>query len=104
MLCMRFNDSCPNIQAMYLTETCDKISGSFNPSRTHCSSLFTDPLCTTQKSFSVLVIKMNQVMLFMEIITVCSELITKHRNTLCGQKLDTVNVKTGGIWSNHSRI
>jgi len=43
--------------------------------------LFADPFCTTQKSLSVLVIKLNQLMLYMEIITVCSEINTKHRNT-----------------------
>jgi len=44
---------------------------------------------------------MNQLMFYMEIVTVCSEINTKHRNTHCGQKLDTVNVTTGGLWSNH---
>jgi len=69
MLCMSFIDSSCNIQAVYLTETYDKISGSFNPSRMQCSMfLFTNPFCATQKSLSVLVIKMNQLMVYMEII------------------------------------
>jgi len=63
--------------------------------------VFTDPFCTTHKSLSVVVTKIHQLVLYMELITVCSEMNTKHRNTRCSQKLDTVNVKTGGIWSNH---
>lgn len=102
MLCLSFVDSSRNIQALYLTETYDKICGSINPLRMQCSlSVFTDPFCTTQKSLSVLVIKIHQLVLYMEIITVYSEMNTKHRNTHCSQKLDTVNIKTGGIWSNH---
>jgi hypothetical protein len=40
-------------------------------------------------------------MLFREIIAVCSEIHTKHINTLCGQKVEFVNVEPGGIYSNH---
>jgi hypothetical protein len=40
-------------------------------------------------------------MLYSEIIAVCSEIHTKHINTLCGQNLEFVNVKHGGIYSNH---
>ena len=32
-------------------------------------------------------------MLYREIIAVCSEIHTKHINTLCGQNVDFVNVK-----------
>ena len=32
-------------------------------------------------------------MLYMEIIVVCSQIHTKHTNTLCGQKVEFVNVK-----------
>ena len=32
-------------------------------------------------------------MLYREIITVCSEIYTKHTNTLCGQNVELVNVK-----------
>ena len=32
-------------------------------------------------------------MLYREIIAVCSEIHTKHINTLCGQNVDYVNVK-----------
>jgi len=38
-------------------------------------------------------------MLYMEIIAVCSEIHTKHINTLCGQKVEVLNVKPGGTYS-----
>ena len=43
-------------------------------------------------------------MLYREIIAVCSEIHTKHTNTLCGQNVEFVNVKlvvykvTTGLW------
>jgi hypothetical protein len=40
-------------------------------------------------------------MLYREIIAVCSEILTKHINTLCGQNVEFVNVKPGGTYSNH---
>ena len=42
---------------------------------------------------SVSVIKTSQLMLYREIIAVCSEIHTKHINTLCGQNVEFVNVK-----------
>jgi hypothetical protein len=41
-------------------------------------------------------------MLHREIIAVCSEIHTKHINTLCGQNVELLNVKPGGTYSNHS--
>jgi len=40
-------------------------------------------------------------MLYREIIAVCSEIHTKHINTLCGQNVEFLNVKPGGIYRNH---
>jgi len=40
-------------------------------------------------------------MLYGEIIAVCSEIHTKHTNTLCGQNVEFVNVKPGGTKSDH---
>ena len=34
-------------------------------------------------------------MLYREIIAVCSQIHTKHINTLCGQNVDLLNVKPG---------
>jgi len=38
-------------------------------------------------------------MLYGEIMTVCSEIHTKHINTLCGQKVELPNVKLAGTYS-----
>ena len=40
-------------------------------------------------------------MLYREIITVCSQIHTKHINTLCGQNVELLNIKTGGTYSDH---
>jgi hypothetical protein len=40
-------------------------------------------------------------MLYSEIIAVCSQIHTKHINTLCGQNVELLNVKPGGTYSNH---
>jgi len=40
-------------------------------------------------------------MLYGEIIAVCSQIHTKHINTLCGQNVEFVKVKPGGIYSIH---
>jgi hypothetical protein len=38
-------------------------------------------------------------MLYREMIAVCSEIHTKHINTLCGQNVELLNVKPGGTCS-----
>jgi hypothetical protein len=40
-------------------------------------------------------------MLYREIIAVCSEIHTKHINTLCGQNVEFEKGKPGGIYRNH---
>jgi hypothetical protein len=45
--------------------------------------------------------KSNQLMLYREIIAVCSEIHTKHINTLCGQNVEFVNIKPDCKYSNH---
>jgi hypothetical protein len=40
-------------------------------------------------------------MLYREIIAVCSQIHTKHINTLCGQNVELLNVKAGGKYSDH---
>ena len=40
-------------------------------------------------------------MLYGEITAVCSEIHTKHINTLCGQNVELLNVKHGGTYSDH---
>ena len=36
-------------------------------------------------------------MLYREIIAVCSQIHTKHTNTLCGQNVDLLNVRTSSV-------
>jgi hypothetical protein len=43
-------------------------------------------------------------MLYSEIIAVCSEIHTKHINTLCGQNVEFVNVKRGGTFSSYRAV
>jgi len=40
-------------------------------------------------------------MLYREIITVCSQIHTKHTNTPCEQNVEFVSVKPGGTYSDH---
>ena len=39
------------------------------------------------------IIKTSKLMLYREIIAVCSQIDTKHINTLCGQNVELLNVK-----------
>ena len=41
------------------------------------------------------VIKTSQLILYKEIINVCSQIHTKHINTLCGQNVELLNVNLG---------
>ena len=47
------------------------------------------------------VIKASQLMLYREIIAVCSQIHIKHKNTLCGQNVELLSVKPGGTYSDH---
>jgi hypothetical protein len=40
-------------------------------------------------------------MLYREIIAVCSQIYTKHINTLCGQNAELLSAKCGGTYSDH---
>jgi len=40
-------------------------------------------------------------MRYAEIIAVCSQVHTKHMNTVCGQNVELLNVKPGGSYSDH---
>jgi hypothetical protein len=62
--------------------------------------VYKDPVHTAQQTHSVSVIQTSQLILYREIIAVCSEIHTKHINTLCGQNVEFVNVKVGGTYSN----
>jgi len=47
----------------------------------------------TRSKHSVSVIQTSRLMLYREIMAVCSEIHTKHINTLCGEKVELLNVK-----------
>jgi len=40
-------------------------------------------------------------MLYREIMVVCTEIHTKHTNTVCGQNVELLNVKLCGTYSDH---
>jgi len=40
------------------------------------------------------ILKTSQLMLYREIIAVCFEIHTKHINTVCGQNVELLNVKS----------
>jgi len=40
-------------------------------------------------------------MLYSEIIAVCSQIHTKHINTLCGQNVELLNFQPDGTYSDH---
>jgi hypothetical protein len=40
-------------------------------------------------------------MVYTEIVAVCSEIHTQHINTPCGQKVELLNVKPSGTYSDH---
>jgi len=46
------------------------------------------------------VIQTSQLMLYREIIAVCSQIHTKHTNTLRGQNVEFLNIEPDGIYSN----
>ena len=43
-------------------------------------------------------------MLYREIIAVCSEIHTKHINTLCGQNVDFLIVKPSGTYGDYCAV
>ena len=46
-----------------------------------------------RRKHSASVLKTDKLMLYREIIAVCSEIHAKHINTLCGQNVELLNVK-----------
>jgi hypothetical protein len=45
--------------------------------------------------------KICQLMMYKEIITICSQIHTRHTNTLCGQDVELLDVKPGSTYSDH---
>src|SRR5215469_16735309 len=59
-------------------------------------AVYKDPVRTAQETHSVSVIQTSQLMLYREIIAVCSQIHTKHINTLCGQNVE-LYIKTQSV-------
>ena len=51
---------------------------------------------TSQKTNLMFITKNRQLRLYKEMIAVCSEIHTKHINTMCGQNVEFFNVAPGG--------
>ena len=63
------------------------IGGYIVPSETQ------EPPSSILKNHMILPIQNRQLTLYREIIAVCSQIHTKHINTLCGQNAELLNVK-----------
>jgi len=65
--------------------------------------MYKDPVCSAKETLSISVIRVqtSQLVLYREIIAVCSQIHTQHINTLCGQNLGILNVKPAGAYSAH---
>ena len=50
---------------------------------------------------SISVIQTSQLMLYSEIIAVCSEIYTKQAYPICRQNVEFFNVTTGGTYNDH---
>jgi len=74
--------------------TCHSLKSKVNPTYLEIQSV-------PRSKHYISVIKTSQFMLCREIIAVCSEIHTKHVNTLCGQNVELLKVKPGSTYSNH---
>jgi hypothetical protein len=66
--------------------------------------LYLNTQLVPRSKHTVSAIKTSQLMLYREIIAVCSEIHTKHINTVCGQNVELLNVKDRGTRSNHRTL
>jgi len=64
-------------------------------------SLYVNIQSVPRSKHSVSGIKTSQLMMYREIIAVCSQIHTKYINALCGQNVEFLNVKPGGTYSDH---
>jgi hypothetical protein len=83
---------------MYFAETAHNI----NPITTKINcELYINIPSVPRSKHTPPVTQTSQLMLYGEIIAVCSQIHTKHINTLCGQNAELWNAKTGGISGKH---
>jgi len=77
------------------------LDSSFNPLWTATDPNYTyDPVRTAQKTYSVSVIQTSQLMLYREIIAVCSQIHTKHKYDGWAERR-IAECLTGSTYSDH---
>jgi hypothetical protein len=98
MLCREIIAVCSEIHTKHINTLCGQNVEFVNVKP---SGLYLKTQSVPRSKHSVSVIKTSQLMLYREIIAVCSEIHTKHINTLCGQNVKLLNITPGGTYSNH---
>jgi len=93
---------CSQIRTEHINTLCGQNveSLSVKPGGTHGNHSALEgyhPIRTAQLTHFVSVIQTSQLMLYREIVAVCSQIHTKHIYTLCGQNVELLNVKPGGM-------
>ena len=66
------------------------------PIETKLNKTVNNVVPTAEKTQCIVIIKTNKLMLYMDINSVCSQIHTKHTNTLCGQNVE-LYVKTQSV-------
>jgi len=80
---------CSEIHTSHINTVCGQNVKLLNVKLAVCK----DSVRTAQQTHSASVIKTSQLMLFREVIAVCSEINTKHINTVCWQNVELLNIK-----------
>jgi hypothetical protein len=95
MLCREIIAVCSEIHTKHINTLCGQNVEFVN---VKSGGLYLKNQSVPRSKHTVSVIKASQLMLYREIIALCSEIHTKHTNTPCGQNVEFVNVKSGGLY------
>jgi hypothetical protein len=68
------------------------------------NAVYTNPVRTSQETYSVSITKTYQLTLFREMITVYCEIHTEQVNTQRGQNVELINVEAGGTYNYHCAL
>jgi len=66
--------------------------------------LYIQSVPRSKHSINKIQYKTSQLMLYRELIAVCSQIHIKHINVLCGHKVELLKVKPGGTNNNHHAL